>query len=50
MTIPLLGTFYPNVYVNFIRIKVRDSSAVQIMALYSTIGVNLDGIKEVLGL
>jgi len=33
-----------------IPVKVRDSGAVQFNALYLAIGVNLDGIKEVLGL
>jgi putative transposase len=33
-----------------IHVKVRDSGAVRVKALYLAIGVNLEGIKEVLGL
>lgn len=33
-----------------IHVKVRDNEAVRVKALYLAIGVNLDGIKEVLGL
>jgi putative transposase len=33
-----------------IHVKVRDNSAVRVKALYLVIGVNLEGLKEVLGL
>ena len=33
-----------------IHVKVRDSGAVRVKALYLAIGVNMDGMKEVLGL
>ena len=45
-----LDTLYPIVYMDCIHVKVRDSGAVRVKALYLAIGINLDGIKEVLGL
>jgi putative transposase len=33
-----------------INVKVRDNGAVRIKALYLAIGVNLEGMKEVLGM
>ena len=45
-----LDALYPIVYMDCIHVKVRDSGAVRVKALYLAIGVNLDGIKEVLGL
>lgn len=45
-----LDALYPIVYMDCIHVKVRDSGAVKVKALYLAIGVNLDGIKEVLGL
>ena len=33
-----------------IHVKVRDNGAVRVKAMYLAIGVNLAGIKEVLGL
>jgi putative transposase len=45
-----LDALYPIVYMDCIHVKVRDSGAVRLKALYLAIGVNLEGIKEVLGL
>lgn len=46
-----LDALYPIVYMDCIHgVKVRDNGAVRIKALYLAIGVNLDGMKEVLGL
>jgi putative transposase len=45
-----LDALYPIVYMDCIHVKVRDNGAVRVKALYLAIGVNLDGMKEVLGL
>ena len=45
-----LDEIYPIVYLDAIRIKVRQDGRVINKAVYLAIGVNLDGIKEVLGL
>ena len=45
-----LDALYPIVYMDCIHVKVRDSGAVRVKALYLAIGVNMDGMKEVLGL
>ena len=45
-----LDALYPIVYMDCIHVKVRDNGAVRVKALYLAIGVNLDGLKEVLGL
>ena len=45
-----LDALYPIVYMDCIHVKVRDSGSVRVKALYLAIGVNLEGIKEVLGL
>ncbi len=45
-----LDALYPIVYMDCIHVEVRDSGAVRTKALYLAIGVNLDGIKEVLGM
>lgn len=45
-----LDALYPIVYMDCIHVKVRDNGAVRLKALYLAIGVNLQGIKEVLGL
>src|SRR5664279_4526509 len=45
-----LDALYPIVYMDCIHVKVRDNGAVRLKALYLAIGINLDGIKEVLGL
>ena len=45
-----LDALYPIVYLDCIHVKVHDSGAVRVKVMYLAIGVNLDGIKEVLGL
>lgn len=45
-----LDALYPLVYLDCIHVKVRDSGAVRVKAVYLTIGINLAGEKEVLGL
>ena len=45
-----LNAMYPIVYLDCIHVQVRDSGAVRLKALCLTIGVNLVGMKEVLGL
>lgn len=45
-----LDAIYPIVYMDCIHVKVRDSGGVRTKALYLVIGVNMDGIKEVLGM
>jgi len=45
-----LEEIYPIVYLDALRIKVRQDNRVINKAVYLAVGVNLDGIKEVLGL
>ena len=45
-----LDPLYPILYLDCIHIKVRDTGAVRVKAVYLAIGVNLCGHKEVLGL
>jgi putative transposase len=45
-----LDEVYPIVYLDAVRIKVRHDSRVINKAVYLAIGVNMDGIKEVLGM
>lgn len=45
-----LDEIYPIVYLDAIRVKVRHDGRVINKAVYLAIGVNLDGIKEVLGM
>jgi len=45
-----LDPLYPILYLDCIHIKVRDTGAVRVKAVYLAIGVNLVGHKEVLGL
>lgn len=45
-----LDEVYPIVYLDAVRIKVRHDSRVINKAVYLAIGVNIDGIKEVLGM
>jgi putative transposase len=46
----LLESIYPIVYLDCIHVKVRDTGAVRVKAVYLAIGINLAGKKEVLGL
>ena len=45
-----LDEVYPIVYLDAIQFKVRDAGHVRNKAIYLAIGVNMDGLKEVLGL
>ena len=45
-----LDEIYPIVYLDAIRVKVRHENRVINKAVYLAIGVNLDGLKEVLGM
>jgi len=45
-----LDEVYPIVYLDAVRIKVRHESRVINKAVYLAIGINMDGIKEVLGM
>ena len=45
-----LEALYPIVYLDAIRVKVRDAGHVINKAIYLAIGITLDGIKEVLGM
>ncbi len=45
-----LDVLYPIVYLDAIRVKVRDTGHVINKAIYLAIGITLDGIKEVLGM
>lgn len=44
-----LDALYSIVHLGCIHVKVSDSGAVRVKALYLTIGVNLEGLEEVLG-
>lgn len=45
-----LDTTYPIVYLDALYVKMRDNGQVQNRAVYVAIGVNMQGIKQVLGL
>ena len=45
-----LETFYPVMYLDAIRIKVRDGAHVANKAAHLAIGVDMDGVKHVLGI
>ena len=45
-----LEEFYPVIYLDAIRVKVRDHGQVRSKAAYIAIGVDMDGIKHVLGI
>ena len=45
-----LDEVYPIVYLDALQFKVRDGGHVRNKAIYVAIGVNMDGLKEVLGL
>ena len=45
-----LEELYPIVYLDALRVKVRDYGHIQNKAIYVVLGVNLEGQKEVLGL
>ncbi|TBV80648.1 MAG: hypothetical protein EYX74_04960 [Desulfobulbaceae bacterium] len=45
-----LEALYPIVYMDAIRVKVRDNGHVSNKAVYLALGVTMDGIKEILGM
>jgi len=45
-----LDPIFPIVYLDCIHVKVRDTGAVRVKAIYLAMGINLAGEKEVLGL
>ena len=45
-----LDAVYPIVYMDAIRVKVRDNGRVMNKAVYLAIGITMDGVKEVLGM
>jgi len=45
-----LDAVYPIIFLDALRVKIRDSGHVVNKAVYMALGVNLDGTKEVLGL
>lgn len=45
-----LDEFYPVMYLDAIRVKVRDGSHVRSKAAHIAIGVDMDGVKHVLGI
>ncbi len=45
-----LDALYPVIYLNALQVKIRDGAHVRNKAIYLLIGVNLQGLKEVLGL
>lgn len=45
-----LDTLYPIVYMDAIRVKVRDNGHIINKAVYLALGITMDGVKEVLGM
>ena len=45
-----LDALYPILYLDALQVKVRDGAHIRNKAIYLAIGINLSGIKEVLGL
>lgn len=45
-----LDVLYPILYLDALQVKIRDGAHIRNKAIYLAIGVNLSGIKEVLGL
>jgi len=45
-----LDEVYPIVYVDAIRLRIRDGGAVRIKACHLVVGVDVDGVKRVLGM
>ncbi|MBA3767611.1 MAG: IS256 family transposase [Acidobacteria bacterium] len=45
-----LDALYPILYLDALQVKIRDGAHIRNKAIYLAIGVNLSGIKEVLGL
>ena len=45
-----LDEVYPIVYIDAIRLRIRDGGAVRIKACHLAVGVDVDGVKRVLGM
>lgn len=45
-----LEEIYPIVYLDALRVKIRDNGHIQNQAIYVVLGLDLEGHKEVLGL
>ncbi len=45
-----LDALYPIIYLDALQVKIRDAAHVRNKAIYLVIGINLQGLKEVLGL
>ena len=45
-----LDEMYPIIYLDALQVKVRDAAHVQNKAIYLAIGINMSGLKEVLGM
>ena len=45
-----LDDFYPVIYLDAIRVKVRDSGRVRSKAAHIAVGIDMDGVKHVLGI
>jgi len=45
-----LDQMYPIIYLDALQVKVRDAAHVQNKAIYLAIGINMSGMKEVLGM
>lgn len=45
-----LDSLYPLIYLDALHVKIRDGAHVRTKAMYLVIGINLQGVKEVLGL
>jgi len=45
-----LDPVYPIVYFDALRMKIRDEGRIVNKAVYLAIGINMDGIKEILGI
>lgn len=45
-----LDQFYPVIFLDALRVKIRDNGRVVNKAIYMAVGVDMDGIKHILGL
>lgn len=45
-----LDEFYPVIFLDALRVKIRDNGRVVNKAVYMAVGVDMDGIKHILGL
>ncbi len=47
---PAVEEVYPILYIDAIRLRIRDGAAVRIKACHLAVGVDVDGVKRVLGM